>query len=77
MFGHHGSKAAENMVGRLLSLDLKDKGIAVGMVHVSCFLFCYVSTGLLLFTIVLLVYWYTILLVVDAGVGDSRILLTL
>jgi len=32
-FGHHASKAAENMVGKLLSLDLKDKGIAVGLVH--------------------------------------------
>jgi NAD(P)-dependent dehydrogenase (short-subunit alcohol dehydrogenase family) len=35
MYGHHASKAAENMAGRLLSLDLKDKGIAVVMVHVS------------------------------------------
>ena len=34
-FGHHASKAASNMVGKLLSLDLKDKGIAVGMVHVG------------------------------------------
>lgn len=33
MFGHHASKAAENMVGRLLSFDLKEKGIAVGLVH--------------------------------------------
>jgi NAD(P)-dependent dehydrogenase (short-subunit alcohol dehydrogenase family) len=32
-YGHHASKAALNMVGKLLSLDLKDKGIAVGMVH--------------------------------------------
>ncbi|KAJ9647151.1 hypothetical protein H2201_003421 [Coniosporium apollinis] len=32
-FGHHGSKAALNMVGKLLSLDLKDQGIAVGLVH--------------------------------------------
>ena len=32
-YAHHGSKAALNMVGRLLSLDLKDKGIAVGMLH--------------------------------------------
>lgn len=32
-YGHHASKAAENMVGKLLSLDLKDKGIAVGIVH--------------------------------------------
>ncbi|KAL9085955.1 MAG: hypothetical protein Q9165_007317 [Trypethelium subeluteriae] len=33
MFGHHASKTALNMVGKLLSLDLKDKGIAVGLVH--------------------------------------------
>jgi NAD(P)-dependent dehydrogenase (short-subunit alcohol dehydrogenase family) len=32
-YGHHASKAAENMVGKLLSLDLKEKGIAVGIVH--------------------------------------------
>jgi NAD(P)-dependent dehydrogenase (short-subunit alcohol dehydrogenase family) len=32
-YGHHASKAAENMVGKLLSLDLKDKGIIVTMVH--------------------------------------------
>jgi NAD(P)-dependent dehydrogenase (short-subunit alcohol dehydrogenase family) len=32
-YGHHASKAAENMVGKLLSLDLKDKGIAVALVH--------------------------------------------
>ncbi|KAJ6096314.1 hypothetical protein N7486_007060 [Penicillium sp. IBT 16267x] len=32
-YGHHASKAALNMVGKLLSLDLKPKGIAVGMVH--------------------------------------------
>jgi NAD(P)-dependent dehydrogenase (short-subunit alcohol dehydrogenase family) len=35
MFGHHGSKAAANMVGRLLSFDLKGRGIAVAMIHVS------------------------------------------
>lgn len=34
-YGHHASKAALNMVGKLLSLDLKDKGVAVGIVHVS------------------------------------------
>lgn len=34
-YGHHASKAASNMVGKLLSLDLKGKGIAVGIVHVS------------------------------------------
>ena len=37
-YGHHASKAALNMVGKLLSLDLKEKGIAVGVVHVSLFL---------------------------------------
>lgn len=33
-YGHHASKSALNMVGKLLSLDLKDQGIAVGVVHV-------------------------------------------
>ena len=32
-FGHHAGKAALNMVGKLLSLDLKDKGVTVGIVH--------------------------------------------
>lgn len=32
-YGHHASKTALNMVGKLLSLDLKDKGVAVGIVH--------------------------------------------
>ncbi|KAL3466204.1 hypothetical protein BJX64DRAFT_23478 [Aspergillus heterothallicus] len=32
-YGHHASKAALNMVGKLLSLDLKPEGIAVGLVH--------------------------------------------
>ncbi|KAL4980773.1 hypothetical protein BDW66DRAFT_37670 [Aspergillus desertorum] len=32
-YGHHASKAALNMVGKLLSLDLKPSGIAVGLVH--------------------------------------------
>lgn len=32
-FGHHGSKAALNMVGKQLSFDLKDRGIAVGITH--------------------------------------------
>lgn len=32
-YGHHASKAALNMVGKLLSFDLKDKGISVGIVH--------------------------------------------
>lgn len=35
-YGHHASKSALNMVGKLLSLDLKEKEIAVGVVHVSC-----------------------------------------
>ncbi|KAG8531060.1 uncharacterized protein KY384_004417 [Bacidia gigantensis] len=34
-YGHHASKAALNMVGKLLSLDVKDKNIAVGIVHPS------------------------------------------
>ncbi|KAK3365188.1 oxidoreductase [Lasiosphaeria ovina] len=32
-FGHHASKAALNMVGRLLALELKDKGVIVSIVH--------------------------------------------
>jgi len=32
-YGGHGSKAALNMVGKLLSIDLKSKGIAVSIVH--------------------------------------------
>jgi NAD(P)-dependent dehydrogenase (short-subunit alcohol dehydrogenase family) len=32
-YGHHASKSALNMVGKLLGLDLKAKGIAVGLVH--------------------------------------------
>ncbi|KAI5204755.1 NAD(P)-binding protein [Aureobasidium subglaciale] len=32
-YGHHASKAASNMVGKLLSLDLKEHGVAVGIVH--------------------------------------------
>ncbi|OCK84886.1 NAD(P)-binding protein [Lepidopterella palustris CBS 459.81] len=32
-YGGHGSKAALNMVGKLLSMDLKHKGIAVAIVH--------------------------------------------
>lgn len=35
MYGHHGSKAAANMMGRLLSFDLKDHGATVAMIHVS------------------------------------------
>lgn len=32
-YAHHASKAALNMVGKLLSLDLKDEGVAVALVH--------------------------------------------
>lgn len=32
-YGHHASKTALNMVGKLLSLDLKDEGVAIAMVH--------------------------------------------
>jgi len=32
-FGHHGSKAALNMVAKQLSFDLKDKDIAVVSIH--------------------------------------------
>ncbi|TAQ89503.1 hypothetical protein B7494_g2159 [Chlorociboria aeruginascens] len=32
-YAHHASKAALNMVGKLLSLDLKDEGIVVSVVH--------------------------------------------
>lgn len=32
-YGHHASKTALNMVGKLLALDLKDRDIAVAMVH--------------------------------------------
>ena len=32
-YGHHASKAALNMVGKLLSLDLKEKGVVVSIVH--------------------------------------------
>lgn len=32
-YGHHASKAATNMVGKLLSLDLKEHGVAVGILH--------------------------------------------
>lgn len=37
-YGHHASKSALNMVGKLLSLDLREKSIAVGIVHVCAFL---------------------------------------
>jgi len=32
-YGHHASKAALNMVGKLLALDLKDEGVVVSIVH--------------------------------------------
>lgn len=32
-YAHHASKAALNMVGKLLSLDLKDEGVVVSIVH--------------------------------------------
>lgn len=32
-YAHHASKAALNMVGKLLSLDLKDAGVIVSIVH--------------------------------------------
>lgn len=32
-YAHHASKSALNMVGKLLSLDLKDEGIAIALVH--------------------------------------------
>jgi NAD(P)-dependent dehydrogenase (short-subunit alcohol dehydrogenase family) len=32
-YGHHASKAALNMVGKLLSLDLKDEGVVISIVH--------------------------------------------
>lgn len=34
-YAHHASKSALNMVGKLLSLDLKEQGISVGIVHVG------------------------------------------
>ncbi|KAJ0286811.1 hypothetical protein CBS470a_005691 [Colletotrichum nupharicola] len=32
-YAHHASKAALNMLGKLLSLDLKEKGVIVSIVH--------------------------------------------
>lgn len=32
-YAHHASKAALNMVGKLLSLDLADRGVVVSVVH--------------------------------------------
>ena len=34
MYGHHGSKAAGNMIGHVLSYDLKERGISIAMIHV-------------------------------------------
>lgn len=39
MYGHHGSKAAGNMIGHLLGYDLKERGIPIAMIHVRLFLF--------------------------------------
>lgn len=33
LYGHHASKAALNMVGKLLANDLREREIAVGLVH--------------------------------------------
>ncbi|KAI2614950.1 oxidoreductase [Hypoxylon sp. NC1633] len=32
-YAHHASKAALNMVGKLLSIDLKEKGVIVSIIH--------------------------------------------
>ncbi|CAG8957369.1 hypothetical protein HYFRA_00010794 [Hymenoscyphus fraxineus] len=32
-YGHHASKSALNMVGKLLSMDVKDKGIIISILH--------------------------------------------
>ncbi|KAN0106032.1 oxidoreductase-like protein [Hyaloscypha variabilis] len=32
-YAHHASKSALNMVGKLLSLDLKEKGVVISIVH--------------------------------------------
>jgi NAD(P)-dependent dehydrogenase (short-subunit alcohol dehydrogenase family) len=32
-YAHHASKAALNMAGKLLSLDLKEKGVIISIVH--------------------------------------------
>lgn len=34
MYGHHGSKAAGNMIGHLLGYDLKERGVPIAMIHV-------------------------------------------
>lgn len=35
-YGHHMSKAAANMGGKLLAWDLKPKGIPLVMIHPGC-----------------------------------------
>lgn len=32
-YAHHASKSALNMVGKLLSLDLKESGVVISVVH--------------------------------------------
>lgn len=32
-YGHHASKSALNMVGKLLSLDLKEHGVIISILH--------------------------------------------
>lgn len=32
-YAHHASKAALNMAGKLLSIDLKEKGVIVSIIH--------------------------------------------
>lgn len=36
-YGHHASKAAANMMGKLLSLDMEKRGINVLSIHVCPF----------------------------------------
>jgi hypothetical protein len=38
MYGHHGSKAAGNMIGHLLGYDLKERGVPIAMIHVRLIL---------------------------------------
>jgi len=44
MYGHHGSKAAGNMIGHLLGYDLKERGVPIAMIHVSPFGFLLLIT---------------------------------
>jgi hypothetical protein len=41
MYGHHGSKAAGNMIGHLLGYDLKERGVPIAMIHVRLLSFGY------------------------------------